>query len=103
MIGGSQTNRQFAVTTAAAVAEHDRPQPVDGDRLPVRIAHLVNKFTGRGIERVDVAVTEIADQEVAVELTEPGRSECHAPRGIELAVLGESRKHLARQTEGVDD
>ena len=32
----------------AAIAEHDRPQPVDDDRLAVGIAHLVRKFPVAG-------------------------------------------------------
>src|SRR6516162_7608017 len=44
----------------AAVAEPDGPQPVDENRLPLAIAHLVNKLAALKIVGVDVAVAEVS-------------------------------------------
>src|SRR5437762_13472830 len=55
--------QRVAITTIAAIAEHHRPQAVDYDCLTVIVAQLVDELAGHGIERVDVAVAEIADQQ----------------------------------------
>src|SRR5713226_7854367 len=82
------------VAAIAAVADPEGPQPVDDNRLPVGTAQLVEELTSRGIEHVDVTIAEIADQYIAGELAKTGRSQRHAPRRIELPVLGESREHV---------
>src|SRR6516164_10544887 len=79
----------------AAVANLECPQPVDDDRLPVGVAHLVKKLAAIKIEGVDVAVAEISDPQGASQRTETNRRLRHAPGRVELAVLSES---LAKST-----
>src|SRR5260370_39855000 len=84
----------IGVTASAPIADPQAPQPVDHDRLSVGIGQLAEEIAGAGVERVDVAVAEIADQYVAAKPAEARRSQRHAPRRIELLTLGESRLHL---------
>src|SRR6202140_4231180 len=87
----------------AAVAEHDGPQPLDEDRLPLGVAHLAKKPAAVRIEGVDMAVAEISDQDGAAQFTEITRRECHAPGRVELAMLSESLAQLTIGLEHVHD
>src|SRR5262249_44447021 len=87
----------------AAVANSEGPQPVDDDRLPVGVAHLVKKLATLRIEGIDVAVAEISDPQLARQGTEISRRDCHAPGRVELAVLSESLVKSTIKFEHVHD
>jgi hypothetical protein len=75
-----------------AVAEADAPQPVDLDRPVVGALHhpVLLPAVLALAERVDPAVPEIADEEVAAELAESRRCHREAPRGVQLALRGDA-------------
>ena len=50
------------VAAVAAVADLQGPQPVDLNRLAVRVFQRVQELAGRGVEGVDVPVAEVAHQ-----------------------------------------
>jgi hypothetical protein len=63
--------------------------PVDHERLPMVIAHFVDKLTRCGIVRINVTVSKVADPHNTRERTETGWRQNDSPRGIQLTVLGE--------------
>src|SRR5258708_9241481 len=93
----------IGVTGRAIMADPEAPQPVDHDGLYVGIGQLAEEIAGAGVERVDVAVAEIADQYVAAKLAEGRRSQHHAPRRIELFTLGELHLHVTAEVKGVHE
>src|SRR5438477_919475 len=66
----------------------------------MRIAELIHEFAARSVH-VDVAISEIADQNIAGELTKTGGGECHSPGRIELPLLRESLLPAAIEIESV--
>src|SRR6266853_4351553 len=54
----------------AAIAECDAPQAVDHEDLAIGRSQLSEKCTACGIEGVDRAVAEIADQKAIAEVSE---------------------------------
>src|SRR5947209_7707039 len=76
---GGEINR-VGQTSISAIADFEGPQPVDDERLPVGVAHLVNKRAAGRIEGVDVAVAEISDPQLVRQWTEIRRRHVrHAP------------------------
>ena len=59
---GGEVHR-VGVAAAAAVADLQRPQPVDLDRLAVGVLQLSQEAAGGGVEGVDAAVAEVAHQQ----------------------------------------
>src|SRR5262249_28727965 len=60
--------------------------------------------------RADVAVAEVADQQVTAEIAEPGRSDCHAERRVECGdgsagggPRGQAHQEVAAGVELVDE
>src|SRR3954449_4783069 len=68
--GGEQ---QFVRLCRVAVAEAQRPQPVDDDRVSVAVAQLAETPTGHRVEGVDATVAEVADEQGTAEPTEVRR------------------------------
>src|SRR5712664_1300457 len=75
-----------------AAAEGERPEAVDLDRPAVRgmertaVLELALAVEVRGVEGVDAAVAEVADEQVAAEEPEVGRGEGEPPGRVELAL-----------------
>jgi hypothetical protein len=69
-----------------ASAEGERPEAINDDRRPIgemeRAAVLKLALPGefRGVEGVNAAITEVADEQVAAELPEVGGCEREPPR-----------------------
>src|SRR4051812_35136628 len=72
--------------TLGAVAGLQRPEAVDADRLSVLTEHGPGRGESARVERVDPAVTEVSDQQVAAERSEPRRRDRQSPRRVELPV-----------------
>src|SRR5256712_9115772 len=90
----------------AAVSELQRPQPVDRELLSVRGPERADELpcpVRQLLERVDVPVAEVADEQVAAEGAEAGGGHREAPRGIQLAVLRDAREQVPVRVEGVDE
>src|SRR5215813_4219251 len=75
--GEEQEVRRPAVK---AVAEFQRPKPVNRDWLPLRVRQLAIKLARSEIKGVDASVPKVADQEVVAELAEIVWGERQAPR-----------------------
>src|SRR5437588_11640807 len=89
-----------------AVAELQCPEPVDDQRLTVRCAQLpaVLEVPVRQLRiRIDVAVAEVANQQIAAEAAEVGGRQRHAPGCVELAVLGHPAHQCPRRVIDVDE
>ena len=86
--GGEEQRVGRPVVREAALAELERPQAVDQDRLvigtPERTDTLVAPVRLR-LVGVDLAVAEVADEEIAAEGAEVRRSPSQAPRRVQLA------------------
>src|SRR5438046_4632234 len=90
---------------ADAVAELERPEPVDCERLAIGSAQLAAVLeVAVRLQRVGVylAVAEVADKQVVGEPTKARRSHCEPPRSVQLAVLRDSGLQGAGRVVGVD-
>src|SRR5205823_14617305 len=73
-----------------AETELQRPDSWNVDRRVGGVADLTEEVARVEVERVDRAVTEVADKQSVVELRESlERGPCHPPRRVELAVASE--------------
>src|SRR6476660_7062381 len=61
------------------------PQPIDGDRAASRPAEPALELAVCGVIRVDSAVAEVADEDVAAESAERRRRPRDCPRRVKLA------------------
>src|SRR5215813_2681697 len=68
------------ITAHAAISEHQGPQTLDLDCSPPAVLQLSAKRSASGIERVDLAIAEITNQEMVAERAESGRRANHSPR-----------------------
>src|SRR5207302_9333618 len=92
-------------TGSAVVAEPDAPEAVDRDRPSGRVAEATRACPRSiGLLRVgvDLAVAEVADQQIAAEGTEVRRRACDAPGCVELAVRRDPCDQLAAGVECID-
>src|SRR6516162_1389405 len=85
----------------APAAQGQLPQPVDLQRLAVGAVEFIDKLTAR-VEHVDLAVPEIADEDLAAEPAEGKGGTRHAPRRIEWPAAGEAPQQVAVGIEDVD-
>src|SRR5207248_7121366 len=77
--------QRLRVAVRAGVAELERPQPVDCDLVAVLVAEgavLLEVAVRLLRERVDLAVAEVADQEVAAQASPSCRRERDPPRSV---------------------
>src|SRR6266536_2994911 len=58
---------------------------------------------GLRLERVDLAVAEVADEEISAEAAEVCRREREPPRRVQQAVLSHAGDQVAGRVEGVDE
>src|SRR4030095_6500099 len=92
VVGAGGEEQRVGRAGVATVAEADAPQAVDFDRLMVSALHNAVLFPAvlALVERVDPAVAEVADQQIAAELAEVRRRHGKAPRGIQPAPRGDA-------------
>src|SRR5437867_69153 len=103
--GGEEDRVRWPVV-GGAVAELQRPEPVDHERPAVPGAELAGVgvgATGARLLGVDRAVAEFADQQVAAEATEVAGSAGDAPPRVQLAAAGDPRKQRSVAVEGIDE
>src|ERR1700676_324672 len=94
---------QRQVLYRAAIAECDAPETVDHEDLAVGRSQLSEKCTACGIEGVDRAVAEIANQKAIAEVSEIRRRDRHAPRRVECAACRDPLQQMPVGIERVDD
>src|SRR5579863_5923631 len=87
---------------AFTVPEADRPQSRDRDGRPVAVGEPAKRRTGRGIERVDVAVKQVPHQQVVAELSEVGGSHGQSPGCEERAATDQVFDEVAAGIKHVD-
>ena len=81
-----------AVTT---VTEFQPPQPRVDKRISFAVEHLAEVRAGCGIERIDRAIAEVANQQIIAESAEIAGRKRHAPRRIERAAGNKSSDKIA--------
>src|SRR5919201_3314845 len=89
---GGKEQRVNRAVVRSALAENKRPETVDQDRLAVDVLERTDTLVRPGrlrLIRVDLAVTEVADEQIPAEGPEPGGSHRHAPGCVELAAVGD--------------
>src|SRR5262245_9309455 len=91
------------IPSIAAVANDETPQPVDDDRFPIGVTHLVNKRAVVRIEDVDMPVAEISDPQLSRQCPEISRCYRHAPGRLEVAALSESLEEITIEVEHIHD
>ena len=101
---GGEIKRRLRPSTDA-VPEPDGPQPIDDDWVSVGFLHRVRGGGGarQWIERMDLAVTEIPDQQLVAHVTEASWRERQAPGRVERAARGEALQVVAGKIECVHD
>src|SRR6476619_7017540 len=93
-------------TGSVAVAELERPQPLDHHRVTVstlQAALEVERTARLRLEGVDHAVAEVADQQVAAELAEVVGSPRDPPRRVERTCGSDPLEQLPRPAVHVDE
>src|SRR3954451_12610512 len=91
------------VAVRAGIAELERPKPVDRELLAVLAAEgavLLEGAVRLLRERVDLAVPEVADQEIATGVAPPWRRKCEPPGSIERTTRGDALEENAVQVVG---
>src|SRR5437870_2254865 len=85
----------------AVVPERERPEAVHHNRLPVRVVQRPVVRPARAVppERVDPAVAEVADEQVAAEAAEGPRCERYAPRRVQHTAMRHTRDETALAVE----
>src|SRR5262249_2716616 len=101
--GGGEVQRG-GVPRRGAVAELQRPQAGDGDGAAVGAFELAGEgVVVPGVVGVDVAVAEVADEQVAGERAEAGRGQGDAPGRVEHPARGHALEQAAAGVEDVDE
>src|SRR5262249_36615299 len=85
-----------------AVAELQRPETIDGERVTLRVHELAQEITA-GIEGIDAAIAEVSNQYVAGELAKIRRRLSQAPGRVEHAVGSKTANQGAVGIEYVDE
>src|SRR5438132_1187243 len=80
-----------------AVAERQAPEPGDLDCLVVCVCEGAEEFPRVRIEGVDLAVAEVANQQVVAEFAKARRSHRQAPGRVELSVRDQATDQRARR------
>ena len=84
-------------------AEHQRPQTINDNGVAFLVGELTQEGAGIGIECVDVAIAEIADQQIMAELAKRTACESQAPRRVQLTVCYQPLDEMAVGIEDIDD
>src|SRR5215831_20717438 len=82
---GTGREDQFAGLGGVPIAEPQPPQAIDHDRPPVRLPKGADAGAVVRVVDVDLAVAEVADNQVSTEIAETARCEREPPRRVELA------------------
>ena len=82
-------------------AEAQTPQGFDRECSAGRILQRADERSCAGIEGVDMAIAQVADQQIAAEGAEARRRLDHRPRGVQRASGGETLDEVAVHVEDV--
>lgn len=88
------------ISAIPSVAEQQRPKPGDLNVVALGVLQRSQQRAGRWVERVDVAVAEIAHQQRPREFPERGRRDGDAPRRVQWSVR---YKVLQQVPIGIED
>src|SRR5919198_6048419 len=80
LVVGPSREQQRLRRADHAVAELQRPQPIDRDPGAVLVAQGAEELAARGSVRIDAPVAEVADQQRAARASEALRRERDSPR-----------------------
>ena len=94
---------RIPVSTAAAVAERNSPQPVDHDGATVLVLELSEISSRFRIVGVQLSIAKVADDQRIAERTEVGWREGHAPRRLEMVALNQPLQQIAARIEDINE
>src|SRR5262245_29984569 len=103
LLGPGREVQRVSVAGGHAVAEDDAPQPVDHDRPAGLVLQLAEEFPVRRIEGLEMAVSEVADNECAAERPEiPGRQR-EAPRRVQMVPADQTLQQMTVRVEDIHE
>src|ERR1043165_4342730 len=80
----------------------DSPQSVDYEVTAVGALKRAEERARVDVERVDLAVAEIADQQRTVQSAESRRRDRHSPRRVQRAIRNQSRPEISESIKNVN-
>ena len=104
--------RELVAAPPLPVAERDPPEAlgvallepaVEDQGVALGVGELAEERAGLQVERVDLAVAEVADEQGVAEPPEVVRGDGHPVRRVEQPLRGEPRDELAAEGELVDE
>ena len=81
IIGAGGEIEVVRIPAIAAIAEDQAPEAVDDDRVAIDIFESAQKCTGSWIEGINLAIAEVAHQQVIAEFTKTLPEPGPGPRG----------------------
>src|SRR6266516_5722739 len=103
---GGEEERVGRPVVGRSLTELERPQAVDGEHLPFARPELTDELerpVQLRLERADLPVAEVPDEQVAAEAAEAGRRHRKAPWRVQLAVRRDPGEQCAARVELVDE
>src|SRR2546430_14741111 len=85
------------------IAEAQAPQAIDRDTLPLTLGERTQEGTRVGIEGMDLAIAEIANDERMAKLAEVVRGQGQAPGRVEGSARGQLPQELPVEVKDVDE
>ena len=86
-----------------AVAGNQAPQAGQNQRVAAGVFQWSIVRVRAEIERLDVAVSKIADQQIAADVLKTGRGNCQAPGRIQTSAGRDAAEEIAVQIERIDN
>src|SRR5207248_4601532 len=84
-------------------AKHQSPQAINNDGMAKLVGEVTEKGTGIGVERIDVSIAEISDQQVMTEHAKGTTCESQAPWRVQLSLCYQSLDEMAIGIEDIDE
>src|SRR5438876_11981672 len=68
-----------------AIAERQRPETINGDRLALGVSELATQGVGAEIKSIDAAIAKVANEQIMAESAETCRGEGQPPGRVKMA------------------
>src|SRR6266702_8112042 len=89
-------------TCGCSITELQGPQAIDHDGIAFLVSELTAKCTSIWIERIDVTIAEVTDQQVITELAEIIGSHGQAPGRVEFTTRNEATNQMPIVVKDID-
>lgn len=84
------------------ITELQGPQAIDRDGISILVSELTEKRTRIWIERIDVTIAEVTDQQVIAELAKVSRCQGQTPGRVEATACNEATNQIPTGVEDID-